>query len=136
MPGNSEPFIDTNVLICLRDSDPANAAKSREVLQAGGVTSVQTLNEITNVMRRKLPSTWAEVREFPELVKVFCEVADVTHADHQVGLEISERYGLQVFGSRLLATASRVGCTKMLSEDMQHDRLIGSLRITNPYLGR
>ena len=136
MPGNSDPFIDTNVLIYVLDSDPAKAARSREVLQAGGVISVQTLNEITNVMRRKLSSSWPEVREFLELLKVFCEVADVTHADHQVGLEISERYGLQVFDSMLLATASRVGCTMMLSEGMQHDQLIGSLRIKNPYLGK
>lgn len=135
MPDDSDPFIDTNVLIYLLDSDPAKAERSRQVLQAGGVISVQTLNEITNVMRRKLSSSWPEVREFLDLVKVFCEVTDVTHADHQLGLEISERYGLQVFDSILLATASRCGCTKMLSEDMQHNQLIGSLQIENPYLG-
>jgi len=68
---------------------------------------------------RKKPAPWPQIREFLDLVKAFCEVVDVNHADRQLGLEIAEHYRLQIFDSMLLATATRIRCSTMLSEDIQ-----------------
>ena len=45
MPGN---FFDTNVLLYVASGDPAKADRAEELIGAGGIISVQVLNEITN----------------------------------------------------------------------------------------
>jgi len=56
MPGS---FVDSNVLIYAFTADP-RAAAAQALLERGCVTSVQGLNEFTNVARRKLGMTWDE----------------------------------------------------------------------------
>jgi predicted nucleic acid-binding protein len=50
-------FFDTNVLLYLASEDEAKANCAESLLQAGGTTSVQVLNEIANVTRRKIGMT-------------------------------------------------------------------------------
>ena len=47
------PFIDTNVLVYAQGSG-AKSEKARQVILAGGVISVQVLNEFAAVLSRKL----------------------------------------------------------------------------------
>ena len=47
-------FLDTNVLVYLASEDAAKANQAEAVLAAGGVISVQVLNELANVARRKM----------------------------------------------------------------------------------
>jgi predicted nucleic acid-binding protein len=51
MPGS---FFDTNVLLYLASGDPAKADRAEKPIGAGGPISMQVLNEITNVARRKM----------------------------------------------------------------------------------
>lgn len=46
-------FFDTNVLLYLVSSEPANADRAEELIGAGGVISVQVLNEFASVALRK-----------------------------------------------------------------------------------
>jgi predicted nucleic acid-binding protein len=47
---------------------------------------------------------------------------------------IAERDGLGVFDAMMVAAALRAACKTFLSEDLQHDRIIGGqLRIVNPF---
>ena len=55
MAGN---FIDTNVLVCLASADTAKATRAEEIIAAGGAISVQVMNELANVLRRKLQLSW------------------------------------------------------------------------------
>ena len=57
----SPPFIDSNVVLYLLSGDQAKADKAEAILQAGGFVSVQVLNEVTSVCRRKLNMPWHEV---------------------------------------------------------------------------
>jgi len=70
MPGKA--FLDTNVLIYAVTQSDARAARAEELLIAGGVVSVQILNEFTAVARRKLQMPWAEVAEAVEAFLVLC----------------------------------------------------------------
>lgn len=47
-------FIDTNILLYLLSPGAAKANRAEEVLRGGGRISVQVLNEMASVMRRKL----------------------------------------------------------------------------------
>ena len=51
MPGS---FFDTNELFYIAAVDPAKADRAKELIGAGGMISVQALDEITNVARRKM----------------------------------------------------------------------------------
>ena len=61
--GGAEPFLHTNVLLYLLSADAAKADGAEELLTAGGVISVQVLNEFANAASRKLDMTWPEIRE-------------------------------------------------------------------------
>ena len=60
MAGN---FIDTNVLVYLASADPDKATRAEEVVAGGGTISVQVLNELANVARRKMLLSWDETNE-------------------------------------------------------------------------
>jgi predicted nucleic acid-binding protein len=51
MPGS---FLDTNVLLCLASADTVKADRAEAILAEGGAISVQVLNEIASVARRKM----------------------------------------------------------------------------------
>lgn len=53
-------FFDTNILVyAQQDGDKGN--KARALVAAGGVLSVQVLNELAAVARRKLGKNWEEI---------------------------------------------------------------------------
>jgi predicted nucleic acid-binding protein len=66
MPRN---FFDANALLYVASSDPAKADRAEELIGAGGTISVQVLNEITNVARRKMSMSWTETRAFLSMIQ-------------------------------------------------------------------
>ena len=60
MPGS---FIDTNVLVYPASGDAVKADRAEAVIRAGGLISVQVLNEFAAVARRKLKMSWPEIAE-------------------------------------------------------------------------
>ena len=127
-------FIDTNILLYLLSADTAKAARAEEVVRTGSTISVQVLNEMANVMRRKLSMPWREVNEVLTLVRSMCSCESLTLEIHDRGLLVAERYGLSVYDGLIVATALVSQCDTLYSEDMQHRLLIdGQLRIHNPF---
>jgi predicted nucleic acid-binding protein len=127
-------FLDTNVLIYAFGWD-ARKARALDLLRAGGVISVQSLNEFANVARRKLAMSWPEVRTAIDAIRVRCpETMPLFASTHAAALALAENYKLAVFDASLVASALEAGCTTFYSEDM-HDGLVvdGRLRIVNPF---
>ena len=102
----------------------------------GGVISVQVLNEIANVTRRKLTMSWSETNDVLDAIRAVCTTEPLTVETHDTGRRISERYGLSVYDSMIAATALLAECEVLYSEDM-HDGLVidARLRIVNPFAG-
>jgi len=131
MPGN---FFDTNVLVYLASGDPAKAGKAEEIVAAGGVISVQVLNELANVARRKMRLSWDDTHRFLALVRGLLPVCANTAETHDSGLGIAERYRLSVYDGMIAASALDADCDRLWSEDMQHGMIIENrLRISNPF---
>ena len=61
MPGS---FFDTNVLVYIASGDPVKADRAEAIVGDGGVISVQVLNELTNVARRKMLLSWPDTAAF------------------------------------------------------------------------
>jgi len=127
-------FLDTNILLYLLSADIGMADRAESVLRAGGVISVQVLNEVTNVARRKLAMTWMEIDEVLTLIRSVCPVVPLTVETHDKGRIIAEQYGMSVYDAMIAAAALIEGCATLYSEDMQDGLLIDhTLGICNPF---
>jgi predicted nucleic acid-binding protein len=131
MPGS---FFDTNVIIYSASADAVKAAKAAQLIAGGGAISVQVLNEIANVARRKMQKPWVEIHEFLATLRGLLTVHPLTLEVHETGLALAERYGLSTFDAMIAASALHAGCDTLWSEDMQHGMVLEEgLRIVNPF---
>ncbi len=126
-------FLDTNVLVYLASEDAAKADRAEALVAEGAVISVQVLNELANVARRKMRMSWPETRAFLEPLHELLDVHPLTSDTHTAGLALAERFGLSVYDSMILAAAIEAGCEVLWSEDLQHGSRIGALRVLNPF---
>ena len=131
MPGS---FFDTNVLLYVASGDPAKAERAEKLIGDGGVISVQVLNEITNVARRKMAMSWIETGSFLSMIRDLLPVKPITIEIHETGLVLAERYGLSTRDAMIAASALHADCDTLWSEDMQDGTVLdGRLRIVNPF---
>ena len=132
MPGN---FLDTNVLVYLASADRTKAERAEATVAAGGTISVQVLNELANVARRKIGLDWTETHDFLAAIRNLLTVRPIGIETHEQGLRLAERYGLSIYDAMIAASALEAGCDTLWSEDMQHGLDLGQgLRIANPFL--
>jgi len=99
-----DAFIDTNVLLYLLCGDPEKADRAEEILRVGGRISVQVLNELASVARRKSGTKWGEINECLGIVRSLCPTDSLTPETHDRGMAMAERYGLGVKGPGGAAT--------------------------------
>jgi predicted nucleic acid-binding protein len=131
MPGS---FFDTNILVHIASGDAAKADRTEAMLAAGGVISVQVLNELTNVARRKLQMSWTETHTLLSALRQVLTIHPLTVESHQTGLDLAERYRFSIYDAMIVASALHGGCDTLWSEDMQHGmKLKEGLRIVNPF---
>jgi predicted nucleic acid-binding protein len=106
---------DTNVLVYLASSDHGRADQAERVIANGGTISVQVLNELTNVARRKMLLSWKDTHDF-------------------LSLELAERYPLSTYDAMIAASARHAGCDTLWSEDLLDGAVLGGgLHIKNPF---
>jgi len=130
MPGS---FFDTNVLVYLASGDAAKADRAEAALAGGGAVSVQVLNELANVARRKMRMSWADTHALLDSLRGLLTIHPLTVETHETGLRLAERHALSVFDAMIVASALLAGCDTLLSEDMQHGMKFARLRIVNPF---
>jgi len=133
MPASA--FFDTTVLVYILKEGDKKSGIADQLLAAGGILSVQVLNEFANVARRKLGMNWEEIEEALANIRDLCSPpAPLTIETHAAALTIAKRYGFQIYDSLILASALETQCSILYSEDLQHGQKIESLTIHNPFL--
>jgi predicted nucleic acid-binding protein len=134
MPGS---FVDTTVLVYLASGDLAKAGRAERIVARGGSISIQVLNELANVARRKMRLSWNDTHTFLSMLRELLTVHPVTIETHQTGLALAERYSLSVYDAMIAAAALHADCDTLWSEDMQHGMAFDEgLRIVNPFRDR
>jgi predicted nucleic acid-binding protein len=132
MPG-AKTFFDTNVLLYLLAADAAKAERAEELLAAGGIISVQVLNEFAAVASRKLGMAWSEIRDALGAIRAICEVESISIEIHDRALELAQRYRFSIYDATIIAAALKAGCNTLYSEDLQDGQRIEKLTIRNPF---
>ena len=130
----TDAFFDTNVLLYLLSGDASKADRAEALVAAGGIISVQVLNEFASVASRKLGMSWPEIREVSETIRAVCRVEPSWLETHDLGLAFAERYGFSIYDGTILASAQLAGCRVVFTEDLQHGQVIDErLKIINPF---
>jgi len=139
-------LVDTNVLVYrydfrFPDKQRVATALLRQGLEEGKLfLPHQALVEFLAVVTRPLAggdpllSRQEAIREVEELLVMF----DVLYPDEAVvraALRGMAAYGLSWFGAHLWAFAECFGLDLLLSEDFEHGRLYGGVRVVNPFGG-
>ena len=131
MPGS---FFDTNVLIYIASGDSVKADQAEAIIGNGGAISVQVMNELANVARRKMRMSWQDTHSLLSLLRGLLTVHPVTIETHETGLALAERYKLSIFDAMIAASALHADCDTLWSEDMQHGMALDDrLRVVNPF---
>lgn len=127
-------FIDSNILLYLFSADEKKANKAEEVLAENSVINIQVLNEVTNVMRRKMKMSWDDINEAQALIRSFCRIEPLTLEVHDRGKGIAERHQFSVYDAMIAAAALTARCKILYSEDLQHRWSVDlTLTIINPF---
>jgi len=130
----AQTFFDTNIILYLATDDEAKAGRAEELIADGGVVSVQVLNEFVSVSARKYRRPWLAIEETLTAVCTLCRVEPLSLAAHQKAVALSRDHGFSFYDALIVASALGAGCDTLLTEDMQHGRVVDRvLAIRNPF---
>jgi predicted nucleic acid-binding protein len=128
---------DSNVLLYAElepHSSKAELAVRLVEHSAGrGVVAAQALGELLAVVRRRLPTAFAEACE---QVEDYRDVLSVIPTDTEIIVAagvFAERYRLQFWDAVIWQASRRGGATVLLTEDMQDGFAADGMRAVNPF---
>jgi predicted nucleic acid-binding protein len=138
---SDKTFVDTNVLIYAHDVDAREkheVAKSvlRELWsQRAGVLSMQVLQEFYVNVTRKIPSPLSKdvARLVVNSYAIWC--AETTPAEISAAFRIEDESGIGFWDALIVASASKCGAARILSEDLNAGQMIAGIRVENPFAG-
>jgi predicted nucleic acid-binding protein len=134
---SGKAFLDNNILVYLHSGDEAEKqAASLELIGSHACyTSVQALNEFSNVCLKKLKKSREEIEESFSKIAASCIVSKVTINTLRRALRLHERYGYSLYDCLMLASALEIGCETIFTEDLSAGQIIESvLTVVNPFL--
>ena len=126
-------FIDTNVLIYAHGADEKSET-ARQTILAGGVISVQVLNEFAAVLRRKFRLEWDVIAD--ALADVRAALGPVRPVDVEIHLNavsLATSHGFSFYDALIVASALAAGCDTLLTEDLQAGQRVAGLTVVNPF---
>jgi predicted nucleic acid-binding protein len=130
-------FFDTNLIIYAFAKNDPRAETAEALLAAGGVISVQVLNEFVAVVLRKVAMPWVDVLAALDAILVLCpSPAPLTIETHQMALGIAKKHRYHIYDALVIASALETSCKTLYSEDLQDGQVIGGLTIRNPFQKR
>jgi predicted nucleic acid-binding protein len=127
-------FFDTNILIYAFAANDPRSARAEALIAGGGVIGVQVLNEFTSVTRRKLHWQLKQIEAALAVIEELLGPArPLTAAIHTRAVALARDHELSFYDALIAAAAMDAGCEVLCSEDLQHGRKFGTLRVDNPF---
>ena len=134
-------FVDSNVFVYAIDKNAtAKQKKARRIVadafavRATYRISSQVLAEFSSVALRKLGIST------PLLLSLLSEMGKISHVaiDNALvsrAVEIQGIYGIQYYDAQIVAAAERLGCDRILTEDLSDGQLYCGIMAVNPFKG-
>jgi predicted nucleic acid-binding protein len=129
-------FLDTNIFIYAYSDVLEKKKRSFELLGGSAcITSIQVLNEFSNVCFNKLKFSAKNVSIALKEVMSYCDIVVVNEITILRAVSIKGHYGYSYYDSLILASALESDCSILYTEDLHHGQLIeDSLKIINPFV--
>lgn len=129
---------DTNILIYAGHfNDQERAARANAIRNAlppeRSVIPTQVIGEFYHAIVGKFRIDRQEAARACEWLRLSAHVRAATERDFTEALSLSATQGLQFWDALILVTAAEVGCTMLLSEDMQHGFVHRGVTVVNPF---
>jgi len=134
-------FIDTNILVYANDKSDIIKQKIAKRIILTGVRdetiaiSTQVLSEFYVTVTKKI-----KVPLSPEIAKkeiLLLTSVDIIEIDFDLiirAIDISNKYLLSYWDSLIIAAAIKSRATVLFSEDLNHDQIIDTVIIINPFI--
>ena len=129
-------FFDTNMLVYSVSAEPDKSVISARLLKGGGVVSVQVLNELVNVCRRKLKLPWSTIDLYLEPIRLAMEIVPLSIEVHERGLWLTQNHSFALYDAMIVSAAQLAGCSVLYTEDMNAGFVTGGLTLVNPFAGQ
>ena len=137
----SGEFLDSNVFVYAFDeTDTGKRVTARELVlrslrDATGVISYQVVQEVLNVITTKMERPVHHDDALRYLTSTLKPMWSVYPSDDLFtrALGVRARYGYGFYDSLIISAAIHGGCATLYTEDMQHDQLVDTVRIVNPF---
>ena len=132
-------FIDTNILLYAISGDPVDEEKRRvadEILSARDLAlSTQVLQEFYVQATRPSREFRLTHRQATGFITVFARfpVQATTLELVRVALATRERYQISYWDAAIIEAARALGCSEVLSEDLNHGQSFDGLVVLNPF---
>ena len=136
-------FVDTNVLVYARDAAyPEKQVQAMRWLEAlwasrAGRLSHQVLNEYYDVVTRRLQPGLDRATARADVRRLL--VWDPVVVDRRViegAWTLQDRFQTSWWDALIVSAAREAGCGFLVSEDMQHDAQLGTVRVIDPFRAR
>ena len=131
-------FFDTNMLVyAATNQEPQKGDIARELIQHAlevnhdGVISVQVMTEFANVMKTRFNAAATEIDEVSQFYPLL--VTEVTMDVVRNALYIKEEYGIQFYDALIVATAEKLGCHEIVTEDLNPNQTYRGMAVVNPF---
>lgn len=127
-------FLDTNILVYAQQ-DGRKAEIAQDLIDGGGAISAQLLNELTNVLSKRLGKNWNDIGlVLNDIEKALEPASPLTAETTRAALVLCRDHSLAFYDALIVASAIEAGCDTLFSEDLQNGRRFGGLVIVNPFL--
>src|SRR5262249_22079281 len=125
---SAKPFLDTNILLYVAgDNDPRQRI-AEDLTAAGGVISVQVLNEFVSAGRTKLHWRWPQIEvALASFQALLDPPLPLTIATHQAAVALARRYLFNIYDALIVASAIEAECPVLLTEDMADGVTLGGV---------
>ena len=132
-------FVDTNVFLYAMDKTPSAKQKAARKIVAEALgqrssyrISAQVLAEFSSVAIRRLKIATPLLLEFLSEMKRISQVG-VDNALVSRAVEIQGIYGIQFYDAQIIASAERLECGSILTEDLNDRQMYCGIMAVNPF---
>jgi predicted nucleic acid-binding protein len=132
-------FVDTSVLLYTISRDPAEQHKAKQandiLADRELALSVQVLQEFyVQATRASRPDPITH-QQAVRLIESFgrFNVQDITSSILMAALNSRQRFQLSYWDAAIIEAARAMGCTEVLSEDLNDGQDYAGVRVTNPF---
>jgi predicted nucleic acid-binding protein len=139
---SAEVFIDTNVFVYQLDAGDKRKQRIAEqivrdaLMSERACISWQVVQECLNTVLRKAAVTLDAqgARAYLDAVLLPLMKVSASAAIYQRALDIQGRWRFSFYDSLIVSAALSAGCTRLLTEDLQHGQRIETLSVENPFV--